>query len=129
MFKITPVQNKTRQKDICESFGVPYREEAFAYIMYDHDSGEVMGMSQFEITSLGGYIYDLREAPDHSDVEAMFILGRQTMNFIDLCGTHKCYAPLDAGEERLMSAIGFKADKEIYVCDMTGMFDGHCDHK
>ena len=128
MFKITPVQNKSRQNEICEAFGVAYREEAFAYIMYDHESGEVMGMSQFEINSDGGYIYDLKEAPDHSDTEAMFILGRQTMNFIDLCGSHKCYAALEAGDERLMSAIGFKPSGDKYFSDMTGMFDGHCDH-
>ena len=127
MFKITPIQNKTRQKDICELFGAEFREGAFAYILYDHDTGDVMGMSQFEILAGEGYIFDLKEAPDSSDNEAMFILGRQTMNFIDLCGAHRCRAALGAGEERLMSAIGFKLTGGEYLSDMTGMFDGHCD--
>lgn len=126
MFKITPIQNKERQEEICELFGVSYRPLAFAYILYDHDSGDVMGMSQFEILSGEGYIYDLREAPDSSDNEAMFILGRQTMNFIDLCGAHTCRAAADAGEPRLLSAIGFKRQGEEYFADMTGMFDGNC---
>ena len=116
-----------RQKDICELFGTEFREEAFAYILYDHDTGDVMGMSQFEILSGEGYIFDLREAPDSSDREAMFILGRQTMNFIDLCGAHICRASLSAGEGRLISAIGFKESDGEYFCDMTGMFDGKCD--
>ena len=128
MFKITPIQNKTRQKDICDAFKTVYREEAFAYIMYDHDSGEVMGMSQFEILSDGGYIYDLKEAPDHSDNEAMFILGRQTMNFIDLCGTHICYADQNSADPKLLSAIGFKPIEKGYFANMAGMFDGHCEH-
>ena len=127
MFKITPIQNKTRQKDICELFDTEFREEAFAYILYDHDTGDVMGMSQFEILSGEGYIFDLREAPDSSDREAMFILGRQTMNFIDLCGAHICRADLAAGDGRLISAIGFKESEGEYFCDMTGMFDGKCD--
>ncbi|MBQ2877100.1 MAG: hypothetical protein IJE25_08830 [Clostridia bacterium] len=127
MFKITPIQTKSRQRDICELFGTEYRPEAFAYILFDHDTGDVMGMSQFEILGEEGYIYDLREAPDSKDNEAMFILGRQTMNFIDLCGAHACRAPIGVGDERLMSAIGFKLLEGEYFSDMTGMFDGKCD--
>lgn len=130
MFKITPIQTKSRQEDICKLFGVTYRPLAFAYILYDHDSGDVMGMSQFEILSGEGYIYDLRQAPDSDDNEAMFILGRQTMNFIDLCGAHTCRAASDAGDPKLMSAIGFKTASDEYFADMTGMFDGKCEgHK
>ena len=127
MFKITPIQTKQRQEDICKLFGTEFRPEAFAYILFDHDSGDVMGMSQFEILGESGIIYDLRRAPDCNDNEAMFILGRQTMNFIDLCGAHVCKAALCAGEERLLSVIGFKKSEAEYFCDMTGMFDGHCD--
>lgn len=125
MFKITPVQNKDEQIALCELCGTNYREGAFAYIMFDIDSGDVMGMSQFEIGE-SGYIYDLKEAPNQDDFEAMFILGRQTMNFIDTCGAHTCYADKCAGIERLLKAIGFKENGDRLYCDMTGMFDGHC---
>ena len=86
-----------------------------------------MGMSQCEILGDGGYIYDIKEAPDSNDKEAMFILGRQTMNFIDLCGAHTCRASINAGEPKLLSAIGFSIKNDEYYCDMTGMFDGRCD--
>ena len=130
MFKVTPIQSKARQEEICKLFGVEYQPLAFAYILYDHDSGDVMGMSQFEILSGEGYIYNLLEAPDSSDNEAMFILGRQTMNFIDLCGAHTCRAASDAGDKKLLSAIGFKMREEDFFADMTGMFDSHCEgHK
>ena len=125
MFKITPIQDKARQKEICENFKVEFRPEAFAYIMFDIDSGMLMGMSQFEIGEVG-YIYDLKEAAGCDDFEAMFILARQTMNFIDLCGVHTCYADKNAAEERLLRAIGFKETDGKLFCDMTGMFDGHC---
>lgn len=127
MFKITPIQSKSRQSDICKLFGVEYRPDAFAYILFDHDSGDVMGMSQFEILGEYGYIYDLKQAPDTNDNEAMFILGRQTMNFIDICGAHLCKAACDAGEAKLLSAIGFKLCDGEYFSDMAGMFDGKCD--
>lgn len=129
MFKITPIQEKTRQKEICELCGAAFRPDAFAYQMFDIETGEIMGMSQFEIGE-SGYIYDIKEAPGRDDFEAMFILARQTMNFIDLCGAHECYTDRTSGNERLLKAIGFKEQGEKLYCDMTGMFDGHCDgHK
>ena len=87
-----------------------------------------MGMSQFDISGECGYIKTLREKVGYSDFEAMFILGRATMNFIDLCGNHSCYAASDAAEARLLRAIGFREqDGGKYFADMTHMFDGHCD--
>ena len=125
MFKITPIQDKARQKEICENFKVEFRPEAFAYIMFDIDSGMLMGMSQFEIGEVG-YIYNIKESEGCDDFEAMFILARQTMNFIDLCGVHTCRASDDAASERLLKSIGFKEKDSEYFCDMTGMFDGNC---
>ena len=125
MFKITPIQEKTRQKEICEIFGAEFRPEAFGYIMYDIDTDALMGFSQFEILT-EGYIYDLLPAEGTDDFEAMFILGRQTMNFIDICGNHTCRASKTAGDARLLRAIGFKEQGNDLFCDMTGMFDGHC---
>ncbi len=125
MFKITPIQDKKKQEEICGICGAKYRADALAYLMYDIESGDVMGMSQFEVGRTG-YIYDLREAGDRGDFEAMFILARQTMNFIDLCGAHICHTSYDAGEARLLRAVGFTEKDGGLVCNMTGMFDGHC---
>ena len=119
MFKITPIQDKARQKEICTSFGVEFRPEAFAYIMFDIDSGETMGMSQFEIGE-GGYIYDIKETPGRDDFEAMFILARQTMNFIDQCGVHICQASPSSAPEDFLRAVGFK--KRFYFTADTAPF-------
>ena len=127
MFKITPINDKQIQKQFAEACGAKYNEDFFAYAMTDAESGEIMGFSQFEIDGDFGYISSLRPKIGYEDFEAMFILGRATMNFIDTCGAHACRASLDAAEERLIKAIGFKLCEEEYICDMTGMFDGHCD--
>jgi hypothetical protein len=96
--------------------------------MIDVDSLELMGMSQFEIGDGVGYIADLVPRIDYDDFEAMFILGRQTMNFIDLCGAHSVKASAETTDETLLRAIGFKKQENgEYFCDMDGMFDGkHC---
>lgn len=127
MFKITPINEKSLQEKYASDCGCECIDSFFAYAMTDNESGELMGFSQFEINENGGYISDLRTKIGYTDDEAMFILGRATMNFIDLCGKHTCYAKTTAGDEKLLHAIGFrKADNDILFCDMTGMFDGKC---
>lgn len=126
MFKISPVADKALINEYTDACGVHTKSNAFLYAMTDTDSGEIMGVAQFEITSEYGYIYDLMPKRGTQDDEAMFILGRQTMNFIDTCGVHICRADLSAADSSLMKKIGFKERDGYYLCDMTGMFDGHC---
>ena len=128
MFKIAPIQDENTQKAYAEACGAEFCPGLFAYSMIDQATHELMGFSQFEISKEFGYIRDLRPRIGYSDFEAMFILGRATMNFIDLCDVHTCRAAKDSGEEILIKAIGFKYSDEYsaYVCDMTGMFDGNC---
>ena len=130
MFKISPIQDKDLQRKYAKACGAKCHEDLFAYAMIDQESGELMGFSEFDISADCGYIKNLRPRLGYSDFEAMFILGRATMNFIDLCGNHVCRAANDAAEERLIKAIGFKLrDDGEYFADMTDMFSGHCDGK
>ena len=128
MFKISPIQDTEVQKKYAEACGSPCREGLFAYAMLNVDSLELMGMSQFEIGDGVGYIADLVPRVGYDDFEAMFILGRQTMNFIDLCGAHSVKASAETTDDTLLRAIGFKKQENgEYFCDMDGMFDGkHC---
>ena len=43
------------------------------------------------------------------------------MNFIDTCGVHICRARDNAGDERLLHAIGFRRTEDGYYVDMTGL--------
>ena len=129
MFKISPVQSPELQIECARKCNTEYKDGAFAYSMNDSESGELMGFSQFEITENGGILLDLRPADGFGeDYEAMFILGRATMNFIDMCGTHTLMAKSDAGDTTLLRAIELKPrEDDTFFCDMTGFFDGsHC---
>ena len=127
MFKITPVQSVADAEKYASACDASLKEGCFVYAMTDCESGEIMGFSQFELLDGYGYIYDLKEAIGRNDFEAMFILGRQTMNFIDLCGVNVCRADLSAADESLLKSIGFKKSDSFYECSTVGMFDGsHC---
>ena len=47
-----------------------------------------------------GLIYDLASPSSTNDREALFIMARQTLNFIDLCGVHcACFVPGAADDQ------------------------------
>ncbi len=126
MFKILPIQDPKTQKKCASECMTNAIDNSFAYMMIDNKTEELMGFSQFEISEGEGILFDLKPAEKfQSDYEAMFILGRATMNFIDLCGCHMIKAKSNASDERLLKAIGMtKRDDGIFYCDMTGLFDG-----
>ncbi len=125
MLRVIPIQEKTQQAELCAICGVTFRPEAFAYAAYV--SGVFVGISQFGICDEYGTIYDLTPAPETDDIEALFIMGRQTMNWIDLLGVHTCHCREGAGAEKLIRALGFRRDENgTLSADTTHMFDGHC---
>ncbi len=126
MFKISPIQSQDEQRQCAEACNTEYISGYFAYSMRDSKTGSLMGFSQFDISGEIGYISDIRCVPGLDDYEAMFILGRATMSFIDTCGVHRVRAAKDAGDAKLLCAIGFLPRDDEYYADMTGFFDGSC---
>ena len=123
MFVISPVRDLEERNKIISELKMTEIFGSFMYSMKDKKTGALLGTSQFDICDGFGYIYDLRCATEPFDFEAMFILARQTMNFIEGCGAHICYADEAAADNAFLKAVGFN---DQLFCDMTGMFDGHC---
>ena len=131
MLKVLPIQTKAEQKEICRLCGVEFKPDLLAYSATV--DGELRGVSQFKLTAEGGLVYDVAPALNTYDFEALFVLGRGTLNFIDLCGVHyaKYLGSVDSEEkERLLKAIGFKkTDNGSLELDLTGFFTDHCHDK
>ena len=84
-------------------------------------------MQGIEISENGGILDTLSLCRGSADWEALFILARQTLNWIDLRGFHTCQCPPDAGNMRLLRLVGFESREDGELCaDMTHMFDGSC---
>ena len=125
MLEILAVQSKEKQKEICEICGVEYKCEAFAYAAYVDE--ELVGVSQFGIKGKNGYLYDLKEAPGTDDEDALFIMGRALLNFLDLAKVHDVYIDDTADIVRKRSArIGFFPNDEgkLYI-NLRGIFTPH----
>ncbi len=126
MFKITPAASEQQRRSAAHACAVRLQEGSFMYIMVDGEDGHLMGLSQFDISCGHGRLTDLAEVPGADDDEAMFILGRATMSFVESCGITTLYAAPDAAPVQRLRALGFKEKDGGYVADLSGMFHGHC---
>ena len=133
MLEVLPIQTKLEQEAICARCGIPYRADSMAYhAMVD---GTLTAVCQFTMDSEGGHILDLAMVQDaaFSDrdrVESLFVMGRATLNFIDLCGVHKAYFEDAAFEgEGMIKSIGFsRLEDGRWFVDLTDFFVEPCSH-
>lgn len=127
MLEVLPIQDKQEQEALCARCGVEFRTELLAYkALVD---GEVRGVCQFTMDAAGGRIVDFAALPDAYEFEPMFVMGRATLNFIDLCGVHHAFFDAACDNETLIKAIGFSKNTDgRYEIDLTDFFKEPCKH-
>ena len=127
MLKVLPIESNTAQAEICEKCGVTYNPDALAYVATVDE--RLAGVCQFRLSAEGGLVYDLAPALDFDNFEAMFVMGRGALNFIDLCGVHRAYFVGEVKDESLLRAVGFKQNSEgKFEINLEGFFTDHCHH-
>lgn len=133
MLEVLPIQSKTEQEAMCARCGMPFSADDMAYkALID---GELMGVCQFSMNQNGGHIHTLGIVKDAAILpkdraEALFVMGRATLNFIDLCGVHTAYFEDEMfTDEAMIKAIGFKKnDDGSWWMDLTDFFLHPCQH-
>ncbi len=125
MLKILPIQSKLTQEEICLKCGVTYNADLLAYSASVDD--RLAGVCQFKLTDRGGIIYDLAPTLDFYSRDALFVMGRGTLNFIDLCGVHFATFKGEVKDEALLYQIGFeKSEDGNFEINLQGFFTEHC---
>lgn len=94
MLEVLPIQAKIEQEAICARCGIEYDADCMAYRATI--DGVLTGICQFSMSDRGGVIRDLATVQgqalnDRDRIESLFVLGRATLNFIDLCGVHRAF--------------------------------------
>ena len=127
MLEVLPIQDKQEQEALCARCGVLFQPQLLAYkALVD---GELKGVCQFTLSSDGGKIVDFASVPDGYEFEPMFVMGRATLNFIDLCGVHTAFFDAECDNETLIKAIGFSKNAEgRFEIDLTDFFNEPCQH-
>ncbi|MCL2775797.1 MAG: hypothetical protein FWD71_20985 [Oscillospiraceae bacterium] len=123
MLEIKPIQAKEEQKEICALCKVEFDPDCLAYSA--KENGVLLGVSQFRILGKYAVIYDLANAVGADDLEALILMGKATLNFIDLCGVKDVIIKTE--NRNLPKILGFKKDADgVYKLNLEGYFDSPC---
>ncbi|MBR2926455.1 MAG: hypothetical protein IKC31_02630 [Clostridia bacterium] len=127
MLEVLPIQTKKEQELLCARCGIPFDADLMAYqALVD---GELRGICQFTMDTTGGRILHFAHIPNGYEFEPMFVMGRATLNFIDLCGVHRAYFDAKYDNETLIRAIGFSSNADgRFEMDLTNFFNEPCQH-
>ena len=129
MITVTPIQEKDEQARLAALCGVPFEIDFLAYRATD-EAGAFAGICQFSMNSEGGHLWHLASPIGKPDDEVLFVLGRATLNFIDLCGVKTAFFEGDAANHTLLTRIGFQPDeKRRYSVSLDGFFTHPCQHE
>ncbi len=131
MLEVLPIQTKIEQEAACARCAVAFDTDCMAY--HALVEGELCGICQFSMDEEGGHIRTLAviqdaALSDRDRIESLFVMGRATLNFIDLCGVHIAYfEDEDFAEEGMIKSIGFaKDEKGRWVMDLEEFFTEPC---
>lgn len=127
MITVKPIQDKNEQERLCTLCHIPYRAERLAYGAWN-DKNSFAGICQFGMDAEGGHLYDLA-TPDGDDPDdALFVMGRAALNFIDLCGIRMAYFDGETeSRSALLQRIGFQKDSAgRYSFAVAGFFTHPC---
>jgi len=123
MLEIKPIQTKEEQKEICGLCGVDFDVNCLAYAAREND--KLIGISQFRILGEYAVIYSLANAAGAADLDALIIMGKATLNFIDLCEVKDVI--IKAQNQDLPNLLGFKQDNHgVWRVNLEGYFDMQC---
>ena len=127
MLIVRPVQSKADQEKYCADCGAVYDADCLAYAAWVDE--RLVGICQFRLAGDGGHIVTLRRALGTDDVDALFIMARQTMNFIDLSGVHAAwYDEPEPLTSDFPLRLGFTPRSGGYYADLTTFFTSPCEH-
>ncbi len=125
MLIIKKIPDGEMQEYLCSLCAAEYNEEYDAFSCYENE--KFVGICQFTCNDGTAYIKDLRCREGIEDAEALIIMGRGVLNYVDLHGTHKAKCAPDASSETIILACGFKRTEDGgFFVDLDGFFDGKC---
>ena len=127
MITVLPIQDKGEQEKLCRLCGVTFHTEWLAYRAENEDG--FAGICQFFMNSEGGHLFDLCSPHGRKAQDALFVMGRAALNFMDLCGAKRAFFDGDKKDDALLRRVGFIQDENgRYTIDLEGFFCHPCQH-
>lgn len=128
MIAVTPIQEKKEQARLAALCHVPFFPDALAYRAAD-EKGAFAGICQFSMNEKGGHLLTLATPTPEDPLDAVFVMGRAALNFIDLCGVGIAFFEGEGVDDATLSRIGFSRDEGgVWSLSLAGFFTKPCQH-
>lgn len=125
MLIIKPIMDKKVQEELGNLCDAEFNPDYLAFSAHDND--KFVGFCQFSVDGDVATMTDARLIKDLVDFEAMFIMSRGALNYMDLCGFHKAKCLPSAADLTLIRSIGFKQNENgVFEMDLTAEFTEKC---
>lgn len=123
MLRARALRDINEQKACCEVCGMTHNPDMLYFAIFENET-DCLGTMEFRFTKEGAKLTDVKPKIGTYDDEAMFILGKATLNFIDLVGPK--YVEYAADDEKLCGLLEFFPKNGVMQVNLEGYFDEPC---
>ncbi len=132
MFVVRAIQNKHLQREICHELNAHFFENALAYCAVDlqEDGASVdsyISICQFYMKG-DAEIVDLTAADGREEDEAVIVMLRAVMSFMNRCGVKNACFGSNATDEFWLKKSGFVCTDGVYRIDLDKFYSAPCKH-
>lgn len=130
MFVIKPIKETEIQISVAYECGCEYIKGTLAYAAWElKDDGKTpdfpIGVCQF-YPGENAEIFTLKPKDGCEEDEAMIILIRSVMSFLERAGSKSLFMPHSAGPDSLLKKCGLKKSEGGYTVDLTEFYKSPC---
>lgn len=132
MLLITPIQDEKYHIELAKRCGFTAVPFSLAYLAANadektHEIISEIGICEFTIHNDEGTITALASLPDVSDDEALMIMARTAMSFINRCGIKNAHFAQGAAKHDMMKSLGFRCgDNNVFSIDLDEFYKSPC---
>ncbi len=123
MLRARPIRDINEQKQCCAACGMQHNADLLYFSIFENET-DCLGTCAFRFSGKGVEIIDVQPKPGTYDDEAMFILGKATLNFVDLVGFKDVV--YKAEDMKLASLLEFFPKDGVWQVNLEGYFDEPC---
>ena len=123
MLRARAIRDINEQKNCCEVCGMTHNPDMLYFAIFENET-DCLGTLEFRFTKEGARITDVKPKLETYDEEAMFILGKATLNFIDLVGPK--YVEYTAEDTKLSQLLEFYPKNGVLQVNLEGYFTEPC---
>lgn len=123
MLRARAVREVEEQVGCCAACGMEHNPDRLYFAIFEEEI-DCLGCCEFRLCPGGAEIVTVKPKVGTYDDEAMFILGKATLNFLDLMGIKQViYSGDDTKHAKLMEYLQRDG---VWTLNLEGYFDGHC---